>query len=72
MDPIGKLEVTKASGSNDEVRNQETTETPVEAGSSHSVDGDESIPVLVELLRAIPRLASEKPDAIMGLFIRLD
>jgi hypothetical protein len=34
--------------------------------------GDESIPVLVELLCPIPRLVSEDPGAIMGLFIKLD
>jgi hypothetical protein len=72
MDTVRQLEVTKASGSNDEVRTQDTTTTPVGAGSSHGGDGGGSIPVLVELLRPIPRLASEEPEAIMDLFIWLE
>jgi hypothetical protein len=44
----------------------------VVASGSLSSGGEGQIPVLVELLRPIPHLSSEEPEAIMRLFIRLD
>ena len=72
MNPSAKLEVTQASVSNDVVYIAEITVPPVVASDSHGSGGDGPIPVLVELLRPIPPLSSEEPEAIMWLFIRLD
>jgi len=46
--------------------------TPESNGCSHASSGDSPVPVLVELLRQVPPLSSEDPEAIMWLFLRLD
>jgi len=42
------------------------------AGVSHGVSSDSPISVLTELLRQVPALASEDPEAILGLICKLD
>jgi len=42
------------------------------AGDYHGVSSDSPIPVLTELLRQVPSLASEYPEAILGLICKLD
>ena len=42
------------------------------AGDSHGVSSDSPISVLTELLRQVPALASEDPEAILGLICKLD
>jgi len=42
------------------------------AGDSHGVGCDSPISVLTELLRQVPALTSEDPEAILGLICKLD
>jgi hypothetical protein len=72
MNTSAKPEVTQASVLNDMVHNEGITDRRVVASGSHGSGGDGPIPVLVKLLRPIPHLSSEEPEAIMQLFIRLD
>jgi hypothetical protein len=44
----------------------------VSGGASHGSGMDSPTPVLVELLRQVPSLSSEVPEAILWLFVRLD
>jgi hypothetical protein len=72
MDAAAKPEGSQAAGRDDEVSSLDLNEASLGAVNSHGGGGVGSIPVLVELLRPIPRLVSEDTAAIMGLFIKLD
>ena len=72
MTTAAKPEGSQASALNDLVHDVGISDTPVGAARSHGSGGDGPIPVLVYLLRSIPHLASEQPEAIMRLFIRLE
>jgi len=72
MDNTAKTEVTQASDSNDLVINTDITDPSGVPSASRGSGADAQIPVLVELLRPIPHLTSEEPEAIMRLFIKLD
>ena len=72
MDITAKTEVTQASDSNVFVINADITDPPGVPSASRGSGADAQIPVLVELLRPIPHLTSEEPEAIMCLFIKLD
>jgi hypothetical protein len=72
MDNAAKAEGTQANDQNDLVCDEIITDPPVGPSVSRGSSGDSPIPVLVELLRPLPHLTSEDPEAIMRLFIRLD
>jgi hypothetical protein len=72
MDIAAKAEGTQASDQNDLVCDESIIDPPVGPIVSRGSSGDSPIPVLVELLRPLPHLTSEDPEAIMRLFIRLD
>jgi hypothetical protein len=72
MDTSAKAEVAQASDVSDFVSEENIFDPPVLLNVSRGSSGDGSIPVLVELLRPIPHLTSEEPEAIIRLFIRSD
>ena len=72
MNTAAKPDASQASALNDLVHDVGISDPPVGAVRSHGSGGDGPIPVLVDLLRSIPHLASEEPEAIMRLLIRLD
>ena len=70
--PIDPPEVRQVSATTDLGNNTGTDIPPIVPSGSHGSGGEGAVPVLVELLRPVPPLSSEEPEAIMRLLIRLD
>jgi hypothetical protein len=72
MDQEKTSEMAQASVATD-LRNGVNETSPSGSGFCSRADsGDSTTPVLVELLRQVPPLRSEEPEAIMRLFVALD